>query len=355
MKITAVFKKYRSIITIILAVSGIGIMMYYDYCDTACSYLKGDIWGIDLKWIGIAYMLAVIVFAVLRQTSFVRALLAGGLGVEVYLYAFQIQNDIYCPFCLAFSVMVIAAFAVNYEIPSMWLETRRRRWLYFLGEVDFPMFRIKKMPLVLVSILGYLIIMLTFSGSVTPAYGQEKTGGIPALGKGPYEITVFADYFCPPCRMIDAKAEPLFKELLATGLVKITFVDVPFASATPLYARYYLYAVNAGADVPDILHIRRILFDAAQIKSIKKEEELIAYLKEQNLPWKKMNEKPVLSLLNSIIKENKIDQTPVCIVKYYADGTKKYVGTDEIWDGLTKLQAHLAAKNKNGLEPTGGK
>ena len=175
MKITESIKKYRNIITIVLALIGIGLMIYYDYCDTACSYLKGDIWGIDLKWFGIAYMVAIIVFAAFKQTPFVRALLAAGLGVEVHLYAFQVQKNVYCPFCLAFSVMVIVSFIINYEVPSAWRENRRRMWLYFLGEVNFPMFKINKLPLLVVSIVGYLAILFTFSGSVTPAYGQDKT------------------------------------------------------------------------------------------------------------------------------------------------------------------------------------
>ena len=139
-------KKYRGLITIALSLIGIGIMAYYDYCDTACSYLQGDILGINLKWVGVAYMTAIIVFAAFKQTSFVRALLAAGLGVEVHLYAFQVRNDVYCPFCLAFSIMLILSFIINYEVPSAWRENRRRMWLYFLGEVDFPMFRIHKLP-----------------------------------------------------------------------------------------------------------------------------------------------------------------------------------------------------------------
>ena len=198
-------KKYRNAITIILALIGIGLMAYYDYCDTACSYLKGDIWGIDLKWVGIAYMTAIIVFATFRQSSFVRALLAAGIGVEIHLYAFQIQHDVYCPFCLAFSVMLILSFIINYEVPSTWRENRRRMWLYFLGEVDFPMFKIHKLPLLFFSLLGYLTILFTFSGSVTPAYGQDAINSVPSLGKGTYEITIFADYFCPPCLELTQK------------------------------------------------------------------------------------------------------------------------------------------------------
>ncbi|MCK7512312.1 MAG: hypothetical protein MZV70_55225 [Desulfobacterales bacterium] len=48
--------------------------------------------------------------------------------------------------------------------------------------------------------------------------------------------------------------------MLATGKVKITFVDVPFSHATPIYAKYYLYAANANADADNVLHVRRYAF-----------------------------------------------------------------------------------------------
>jgi thiol:disulfide interchange protein DsbA len=339
-------KKYRNIITIALSLIGIVLMAYYDYCDSACSYLKGDIWGIDLKWLGIAYMTAIIAFAAFRQTPFVRALLAAGLGVEIHLYAFQVQNDVYCPFCLAFSVMLILSFIINYEVPSDWRENRRRMWLYFLGEVDFTMFRIHKLPLLLFSLLGYFTILLTFSGSVTPAYGQDATNSVPTLGKGVYEVAIFADYFCPPCRRIDTKAEPLLKELLSTGKVKITFVDVPFHSATPIYAKYYLCAANASPDVNTILHVRKILFEAAQTKSIQKEETLIAYLKEQKISWKAMDEKSIFPMMSAIIKENNIKATPTCVIRYSTKDIKKFVGDDEIWNGLTTLKTQILAEKK---------
>jgi thiol:disulfide interchange protein DsbA len=286
-------------------------------------------------------MIAIIGFAVFKQTPFVRALLAAGLGVEVHLYSFQIQNDVYCPFCLAFSVMVIVSFIINYEVPSAWRENRRRMWLYFLGEVNFPMFKISKLPLLIVSVLGYIAVVFTFSGSVTPAYGQDAPRGIPSLGKGPYEIVLFADYFCPPCRRLDAKAEPLFKELLAAGRVKITFVDVPFSPATPMYAKYYLYAVNAGAKAKEILRIRSSLFSAAQVNNIQKENVMLSYLSEQKIAWKPYDEKPVFQQLSRIIKENSVNQTPTCVIKYSVTNVKKYVGDDEIFAGLAKLKLHL--------------
>lgn len=345
MKLIDIIKKYRIPITIVLALTGIGLMIYYDYCDTACSYLQGDIFGIDLKWIGIAYMTVIIVFAAFKQFDFVRALLAAGLGVEVFLYAFQIQNNVYCPFCLAFSVVLILSFIINYEASPAWRENQRKMWLYFLGEVNFPMFKIKRLPLAVVALIGYFFVFLTFTGSVTPAYGQDKITGIPSLGKGQYEVLMFSDYFCPPCRRIDTKAEPLLKELLETGKVKITFIDVPFSRPTPIFAKYYLYAANANDSADNILHVRKVLFDAAQVKHIQDENALVEFLKEQKITLKKMDEKSVFPLMTAIIKEHKINATPICVIKYSATDIKKYVGDDKIWEGLVELQKHLQKSN----------
>lgn len=76
MKINKDINNYRHIVTVVLSLIGIGIIAYYDYCDAACSYLKGDILGLDLKYVGIAFMTMIIVFATFKQTDFVRVLLA---------------------------------------------------------------------------------------------------------------------------------------------------------------------------------------------------------------------------------------------------------------------------------------
>ncbi|MFO7570183.1 MAG: thioredoxin domain-containing protein [Smithellaceae bacterium] len=339
-------KKYRHIGTIALALVGIGIMAYYDYCDTTCSYLKGDIFGIDLKWVGIAFMAVVIAFALFKQMAFVRMLLAAGLGVEVHLYAFQWQNDVYCPFCLAFSIVLILSFILNYEVPSAWREKPSRMWLYFLGEVNVPMLKIRRFPLLLMSVLGYVAILLTFTGSVTPVYGQDAVRVIPSLGKGSYEVTIFSSYFCPPCRRIDKQAEPLLKDLLATNQVKVVFVDVPFTPIMPAYAKFYLYAMNANLGADNVFHVREVLFEAAQDRKIQKEAALLAYLNEKNITLKVMDEKSVFPLMSAKIKGHKIDQTPIAIIQYSKNDARRLVGTEEIWDGLTKLKAHLATKKE---------
>ena len=58
------------------------------------------------------------------------------------------------------------------------------------------MFRIHKLPLLIFSLLGYLTILFTLSGSATPAYGQEVVPGVPSLAKALMRLcylpTIFA-------------------------------------------------------------------------------------------------------------------------------------------------------------------
>ncbi len=178
MNLTAKISKHRDSATIALALIGIALMFFYSVCDTACAYLKGDLFGIDLKYTGIGYMLAIIAFALFKQIALIRILLASGIGVEIYLVAFQFREDVFCPFCLAFGAVVVLTFILNYERPltrSGW----RRRIIDGLGETELPLIGGKAIPLLLFVILGYLFVVLTFSGSATPAYGAERPSAPP--------------------------------------------------------------------------------------------------------------------------------------------------------------------------------
>ncbi|MBN1382655.1 MAG: thioredoxin domain-containing protein [Deltaproteobacteria bacterium] len=336
-------KKNRSPLTIILALAGIAIMAYYDTCDTACSYLTGDIWGIDLKWIGIAYMGAIILFCLFKWSPLVQAALAAGLGVEVFLIAFQVREEVYCPFCLAFTLLVITAFIVNYERSSRLSGSYVDKFLYALGEFDWPSLLKLKFPLLLLSLIGYLFVLFSFTGSVTPAYG-DLGKSVPSWGSGNYEVLVLSDYFCPSCQILEFQLEPILEDLSANGDVKICFVDVPIHRQTPLYNRFYLYATNADNNMHKVLHARKILFQfARQSPSAKNATEatLAELFKQENINFKRFDCRPVQVQLSRIIREYKINATPTCIVKYSDNVSKEYIGAKNILDGLKTLQETL--------------
>jgi len=329
-------KRNRTPLTILLAATGIAIMLLYTYCDTACSYLRGDILGIDLKVVGIVYMLLIIGLTVGGEMGGTRIMLASGLGVEAHLFYFQHKEEVYCPFCLAFAVTLLSAFALNHEKPAAAGRSLKNRVIGILGEAEIPFIRKARVPLLLMAALGYLFITITISGSVTPAYGADKSP-VPSFGKGPCQVIVFTDYFCPPCQGLEPSLEPVLEQIHARGRAEIIFVDMPVYKETPLYARYYLYAANARGGFKDVMEARRALFSIARSKNVKDEESLSNALKEKSIAFKPYNPKPVFNAWNDMIRKHKVQGTPSCVINDCRAGVSRHTGQDDILQGLSRF------------------
>ena len=335
--------RWRRMLTVFLAVAGIGLMVFYEVCDTACSYLRGDLWGVDLKIVGILYMSAIVLFALLKRFDPVRILFAGGLGVEAYLIGFQIREDVLCPFCLAFAVLVLVGFMIHYRRPEM-SESPWRRWLlHGMGDVALTPSGQKRVPLLIFAFLGYFFVSLTFSGSATPAYGAERAA-FPSFGSGSVEVIVFSDYFCPPCQALEPQAEPILEELLASGQVKVTFVDTPFYKFSARYARYFLYALQEGGSFHDAVIVRGVLFDAARNHQAEKEEALGHILESRQISWRSADPKPVFDEWEKLLKNHKIKATPTFVIRYSDADVRTFVGGDKIMGGLRDLRAAVGVK-----------
>lgn len=132
-------------ITIALALVAIGIMVFYSFCTTSCSYLKGDLFGLDLKYVGILFMLIIIGLSAMKQDLLLLMLLSASMGVEIFLVIFQVKADVYCPFCLAFGVTMFLMFLLNIDL--------QRKWVMSVCIV-----------------LGYLFFLLFFIGTITATY-----------------------------------------------------------------------------------------------------------------------------------------------------------------------------------------
>lgn len=145
--------KVRRALSIFLPLFGMGLMIFYQYCNTSCSYVQGTFMGMDLKLVGILFMAALLAAALppaSRYPAHVNTLctmmLSAAVGGEVLLVRFQVLHDTYCPFCLAFGVCVLTLFAVNFS--------RMNRYLA-LGSF----------------LAGMGAFALFFEGSVLPLYG----------------------------------------------------------------------------------------------------------------------------------------------------------------------------------------
>jgi hypothetical protein len=130
---------------IILAVIAAGVMVFYATCTTSCSYLKGDILGLDLKYAGMIFMALIIILSIAKKDLFLSLLLSAGIGAEVILVSFQVRNDVYCPYCLTFGAILVILFLLNVNLSRKWVMA-----LFF--------------------ILGLAAFLIFFRGSAIPTY-----------------------------------------------------------------------------------------------------------------------------------------------------------------------------------------
>ena len=339
---------YKILLNILLALAGIGLMAFYSSCDTSCSYLKGDIFGMDLKYIGIAFMLAAIILSVSRQTDLLRLILAGGIGGEVFLVAFQFQENVFCPFCLGFGTILVIMCIINYEKPQM-----KNRWyekiLYATGEAKIPFTGIR-LPLLAVILLGYLFITFVFNGSATPSYGADQPAA-PSYGSGPTELLVFTDYFCPPCQNVEGALEPAIQSLLTRGNVKVTFVDMPLHKPSSLYIRYFLFAVHSSPGYKNAMRARHILFKLATQNTVTNAQDLEKQLIAQGVALQPFDPRPIYDAWTHMSKRYGVDSTPTCLLKYSETDIRTYKGGNEI---RTKLIPELQALGKKSRKGPAG-
>ncbi len=132
---------------------GIGLMIFYEACDTSCSYLQGTFLGIDLKIVGILFMAVLLATALPPVSRYPipvdhlrTIMLSAAVGGEILLVRFQVVQDTYCPFCLAFGTCVLVLFAANFGRMNKYLS---------LGSF----------------LAGFIGFILFFEGSVLPLYG----------------------------------------------------------------------------------------------------------------------------------------------------------------------------------------
>jgi len=157
----------RNLVNILISFIGMGIIVLYEVCGQSCAYLKGNIFSLDLKYFGIIFMGVVIFLTMLKTRSLLLFLLSSAIGVEIYLVGFQVKAGVYCPYCLAFGVTVVALFMINFD-------------------------HSKKIHSLVFGILGLLVFSFLFEGSVTPVYGGEHL--LPA-----YCIRFPKSSFSKPC------------------------------------------------------------------------------------------------------------------------------------------------------------
>ena len=188
------------------------------------------------------------------------------------------------------------------------------------------------------SVSVFFFCMLVFICSVAPVAGADHET-VPSYGRGPQEVLIFSDYFCPPCQALEPKLEPVLDALYKQGNVKIRFVDTPMHKETALFAKFYLYAAKATPDCWSAMRARQVLFAlAGKGNVIWMDEKVEEAFRKEKVAFTPFDFRTVQPELNGLIRKHRVDSTPTCVILSPGTKSKKYTGADEILNGLRSLQ-----------------
>jgi thiol-disulfide isomerase/thioredoxin len=186
------------------------------------------------------------------------------------------------------------------------------------------------------SIRTFCMTIMLLILSATGLYAQGQEIPFPQYGTGPIQVGIYTDYFCPPCRAMEPSVEPILHDLLKRNVITLTLIDVPYNRLTPLYAKYFLYAMKTKNDADHAFLVRNVLNAATADRNMTTERHIEKLFKSKGIPYKVFETKPVFDRYNALIKEDKVQATPTCVI--VKNGKKEsFVGGPDIIAALKRL------------------
>jgi hypothetical protein len=135
---------------------------------------------------------------------------------------------------------------------------------------------------------------------------------------------------------MEPRVGQLLSDLVKKKIITFTLVDTPIHPGTPLYAKYFLYILNANRTTEHALQSRAILFEAAKDK-IEEQDKLEEFLRRKGVKFRESDHLAVFATFSSLISEDAIKSTPTCVI--IRDGRKNtYSGETEIVNALQQLK-----------------
>jgi protein-disulfide isomerase len=144
--------------------------------------------------------------------------------------------------------------------------------------------------------------------------GTKDDPSFPTYGKGKITVRLYTDYFCPPCQASEPEIEPVLEQLVKEGAIRVTFVDTPTTRYSPLYVKYFLYAMKKKNSFANAMRVRQALFVAAKDK-ITDEDKLQVYLAEKKIAFTAFDVKPTFNQLNDYLKKDSVGRTPSAVIE----------------------------------------
>jgi protein-disulfide isomerase len=181
-----------------------------------------------------------------------------------------------------------------------------------------------------------LLFFLLYCSDVQAVPPEKKDNGFTSFGNGKIKVRLYADYFCVPCSAVEPKLDPVIKELVTKNIINITFIDAPFHKYSSLYVRYFLYAMNEKREFHHALAARGLLFEAAK-ENITEEAKLEEYLNKSGIKTKPFGLKPAFASLEGLLKEDRINSTPACVI-YSGESREVFTGGADILKALEGLK-----------------
>jgi hypothetical protein len=183
--------------------------------------------------------------------------------------------------------------------------------------------------LVFIAVLGVISVGALFAQGPAPPF--------PTYGAGAIQVRMYTDYFCAPCRDMEAPVEPVLRDLLKRKVITLTLVDVPFHRYSPLYAQCFLSALMGKNDLEHAIKVRNILFEAAANAQITTKGQLEEIFKSKRITFTAVDPKPAFKRYNALITEDNVHSTPTCVI---IRSVKKevFTGNQDILKALKHLQ-----------------
>jgi thiol:disulfide interchange protein DsbA len=186
------------------------------------------------------------------------------------------------------------------------------------------------------SIRAVLIIVMLLVLPVSGLCAEKQPPPFPEYGTGAVQVRIYTDYFCPPCRAMEPAVEPVLKDLLKRNAIRLTLVDTPFYRHSALYAKFFLYALKKKNHIENAFHIRNVLIAATADRQMITEARLKELFDFNKIPYEAFEIRPVLDRYNSLIKEDKINATPTCVI--VRNGKKEiFIGATDTVAALKRL------------------
>jgi thiol:disulfide interchange protein DsbA len=162
-------------------------------------------------------------------------------------------------------------------------------------------------------VILFTVILLASVVCGQGAAGQSTDMFLLAFGKGKVEVKLYSDYFCGACKTLEPNVEYLIADLVKRNIITITFIDSPMHKHSALYARYFLYILNARKEIGHALKARAALFDAAQ-QNVSDKDKVEEFLAAKGFKLKPFDTKPVFKVLQGYLRIDHINATPTCVV-----------------------------------------